>query len=734
MNRKEKILSFIQSKEYVPLKTDEMAAVLCVPSEDMDEFLSYLDELQSEGKIYVTKKGRYIAVDENSDVISGVLHCNARGFFGFVINDGGDVFVAGDNLADAVNNDTVLVRLDGSGDGGRKREGHVIKVLSRGNKTLVGVIRREKNGFYKMYPDSNQFYFSVRIAPDDMMNAKIGDRVSAEITEYGRDGKIYGRVTAVLGNEQSLKGCIEGIILDNGIKQEFDESTLKEAEKIPNEITDIGGRADFRDMTIFTIDGDDARDFDDAVSLSRLNNGNYSLGVHIADVTHYVLRDGALDREAFTRGTSVYLADRVIPMLPEKLSNGICSLNPNVDRFTLSVIMEVSPEGQVVSHELKKAVIRSKERMTYNNVNKILSGDEELNERYSHIVPTLREMEMLAEILRKKRDKRGAIQFDFPESGIRVDEDGNPIEIVKIVRGKSEKIIEEFMLLANETVAEYAFWAELPFVYRVHEAPSPEKLTEFNAFLQNFNLAVKERIDGDSPIHPKALQTILDKVKDTHEERMVATRMLRSLMKADYRTENLGHFGLAAKYYCHFTSPIRRYPDLIIHRALKLFLDGKEIHLDMSKAAIQSSDREVAAENTERDTDDLMKTAYMSQFIGQSFDGVVSSVTNFGMFVELENSVEGLIRAENMEGDYFEFYESTNSLVGKRTGRIYRIGDEVSVVLARADIISRQIDFVLEKDAKTYERKHLYKAKKQVAAKKKKSGNYRKRVVKKRKR
>lgn len=734
MERKEKILSFIQSKTYVPLKFDELAAVLDVPSSDLEEFLTYLDELQSEGKIYITKKKRYIAVDEKSDIVSGVLRCNAKGFFGFVLNDGGDVFVAGDKLGNAISNDTVLVRLDNSESKDKKREGHIIKVVARGNKSLVGVIRREKNGFFRMHPDNGQFYFSVKIAPEDMMSAKIGDRVSCEITEYDKDGKIHGRVTAILGDEKSLKGCIEGIILENSIKQEFDPETLFEAQQIPDEITNIGNRADFRSMTIFTIDGDDARDFDDAVSLSMLDNGNYSLGVHIADVTHYVRENSALDNEAFGRGTSVYLADRVIPMLPEKLSNGICSLNPNVDRFTLSVIMEVNADGQVVSHELKKAVIRSKERMTYNNVNKILADDDELNARYSHIVPTLHLMEQLAEILRKKRDRRGAIQFDFPESGIRVDEDGNPIEIIKIVRGKSEKIIEEFMLLANETVAEYAFWAELPFVYRVHEAPSAEKLTDFNAFLQNFNLSVKERIDGDSPIHPKSLQSILDSVKDTPEERMVATRMLRSLMKADYRTENLGHFGLAAKYYCHFTSPIRRYPDLIIHRALKLFLDGKEIHCDVSKAAAQSSDREVAAENAERDTDDLMKTAFMSQYIGETFGGVVSNFMHFGIFVELENSVEGLIRVENMEGDYFEFDETSNSLIGRRTGQIYRVGDEVSVVLAKADIISRQIDFVLEKDAKSAVLKKFEKTKKKVIAKKQISRNHRKRVMKKRKR
>lgn len=705
MERKEKILLFMKSKEYVPLKFKELAMVLDVPKEDEAELLRLLDELLEEGRIYLTKKKRYVCVDSKDGVVAGRLRCNAKGFFGFVICDEeaeADIFIPGEKLGDALDSDRVLVKIDNVNVKTKKREGHIIKVLERGNKIIVGVICKEKDGIFRLRPDNRQIYTKVRILPENMMTAQLGARVACEITEYTENGKVYGRVVSVLGEEESLKSCIEGIIIENGIKQEFDEETLAEAENAPSVVTaaDRADREDLRDMMIFTIDGDDARDFDDAVSLSILNNGNYYLGVHIADVTHYVRAGSALDHEAFERGTSVYLADRVIPMLPKRLSNGICSLNPDVDRLTLSVFMEVNADGEVVSHKLEKTVICSKERMTYNKVNSILEdGDKELTEQYRHIVPTLKLMEELSKILRTKRDKRGAIQFEFPETGIIVDENGEPVEIVKEIRGTSQKLIEEFMLLANETIAEYAFWSELPFVYRVHEAPGTDKITEFNEFLRNFNLSIKGRIDDDNPIHPKALQGILDAVKDTPEERVVAANMLRSLMKAEYKTENLGHFGLAAKYYCHFTSPIRRYPDLTIHRILKEFLDGREIRCDVEKAAAHSSDREIAAEHSERDVEDLMKTAYMSKYIGEAFEGVVSSVTNFGIFVELENSVEGLMRVENMHGDYFEFDEGSNTLIGKRTGMTYRIGDTVRVVAARTDLMLRQIDFVLEKDA-----------------------------------
>lgn len=734
MERKEKILSYLTSKEYIPLNFRELLVVLDVPQSDEAEFLAILDELCTEGKIYTTKKGRYTAVANEPMTLVGQLSCNAKGHFGFVICDDEseeDIFVSGEDMGNALHSDKVLVRLDKSKDKLHHRQGHIIKVLGRGNKTVVGVIYKEKDGYFHLRPDSRRIYKKISIAPEKAMTAHVGDRVAADITTYSESGKVFGEIISVLGDEQSLKGCIEGIIFSNKIKQEFDRETILEADKIPESVDEgqLEGREDLREMLIFTIDGDDARDFDDAVSLTILENGNYYLGVHIADVSEYVTDGSALEQEAYERATSVYLADRVIPMLPERLSNGICSLNPNVDRLTLSMFMEITGDGNIVNHKLCKTVIRSKERMTYNNVNKILEdNDSELCERYNYMLPTLKLMEALAQILREKRDKRGAIQFDFPESRIVVNEDGEPIEIAKEIRGTSNKMIEEFMLAANETVAEYAFWSEIPFIYRNHEAPSIEKITAFNNFIMHFGLSFKGKIDRDNPIHPKALQKILDDVAGTPEERIVSSTMLQSLMKAKYNEFNSGHFGLAAKYYCHFTSPIRRYPDLAIHRILKEFIDGR---LDESKlsylssytaaASNHSSDCEMNAEHAERDVDDLMKAAYMSGFIGETFEGIVANVTSFGMFVELENSVEGLIRVENMSDDYYEFDEHAHALVGRRKKRIFTTGDSVKVVLAHTDMLLRQIDFVLEKDATKKILKSFEKKEEKVNHKKKKN-------------
>lgn len=724
MDRKERILAFINSKEYVPLKFKELMAVLDVPTEAEEQLSEILSELCVEGKIYVTKKGRYVSVDNESLCAVGRLSCNAKGYFGFLIcddEDEEDVFVSGDDMATALNGDKVLVRIDKTDKKLNHRQGRVIKVLDRHNKIIVGIIYKEKDGYFYLRPDNRQIYAKVSIAPEKIMTAQVGDRVAASVIKYTESGKVFGEVISVLGDENSLKSCVEGIIIGNDIKQEFDKETLREADKIPQSVdtSKLDGREDLRDMLIFTIDGDDARDFDDAVSLTLTDNGNYYLGVHIADVSEYVTDGSALEHEAYERGTSVYLADRVIPMLPERLSNGICSLNPKVDRLTLSVFMEITGDGNVLNHKLCKSVICSKERMTYNNVNKILEeNDVQLCERYNYMIPTLKLMESLAQILRGKRTQRGAIQFDFPESHVLVNEDGEPVDIVKDIRGVSNKMIEEFMLVANETIAEYAFWAEIPFIYRNHEAPSLEKIMAFNDFITHFGFSFKGKIDRDNPIHPKALQKILDDVTGTPEERIISSTMLQSLMKAKYSEENLGHFGLAAKYYCHFTSPIRRYPDLAIHRLLKDFLDGKltgdripYLKNYVAAAGKQSSECEVNAEHAERDVDDLMKTAYMSSFVGETFEGVVANVTNFGMFVELENSVEGLIRLENMTDDYYEFDERTNILTGRRKKRTYQSGDCVKVVLARADILLRQIDFVLERDAtkkilKTFEKKH----------------------------
>lgn len=712
MDRKERISAYINSKEYVPLKFEELVLVLDVPDKDENELCDILSELCFEGRIYKTKKGRYAPVNPESRIAAGKLFCSAKGFFGFIVCEAeneDDIFISGDDMADALNGDRVLVSITEDEKSGHCRQGRVIRVLERHNKTVVGVIYKKKGGYLCLRPDNRRIYTKIIIPPKKSMSARIGDRAAAAVAKYEKNGKVFGELVSILGNENSLKSCVEGIIIENGIKQEFNEDTLREADKIRQFVDEeaAGGREDLRGMIIFTIDGDDARDFDDAVSLTLTDNGNYCLGVHIADVSEYVTEGSALDREAYERGTSVYLADRVIPMLHEKLSNGICSLNPNVDRLTLSVFMEISGDGTVVNHRLVKSVIRSAERMTYNNVNSILEdSDETLSKKYSHLVPTLKLMEGLSRILYNKRSKRGAVNFDFPESKVIVNNEGEPIKIVKETRGVSNKMIEEFMLAANETVAEYAFWAKIPFIYRNHESPSTDKILAFSEFIHRFGLSIKGKIDRDNPIHPKALQRILDEIHGTPNERIIASTMLQSLMKAKYSNENLGHFGLAARYYCHFTSPIRRYPDLVIHRIIKSFIDGKLSESRLSylggftaAASAHSSECEVNAEHAERDVDDLMKTAYMRDFTGKSFEAVISNITSFGMFVELENSVEGLIRSENMTDNYYEFDENTGLLTGRRKKRKYAAGDCVRVTLARADIMLRQIDFVLTKDA-----------------------------------
>lgn len=662
------------------------------------------------------------------NIAEGTLLCNAKGFFGFLISDDDsfeDIFIAGDNMAGALSGDRVEVRISERKSIQGHHEGTVIKILERANKTIVGVVYREKDGYLCVRPDNRQLYTKILIHPDDALDAKIGDRVVVSSLEYSKNGKVHGEITECLGNEDNLKSLVESIIIGNNIKQDFDIETLREADKISQTVTkkQTEGREDLRDKLIFTIDGDDAKDFDDAVSIDKLDNGNYLLGVHIADVTEYVREKTALDNEAYERGTSVYLADRVIPMLPESLSNGICSLNSNVDRLTLSCFMEIDKNGTVVNNRLAKTVIRSKERMTYNNVNTLLKGESrKLKERYEYMLPTLKDMEKLAEILRKKRIRRGAIDFDFPECRVLVDKNGEPADIVKEIRGASNRMIEEFMLAANETVAEFAYWSEIPFVYRSHEPPSFDKIKAFNTLLLRFGLQIKGKIDEDNPIKPKALQKVLDDISGESGERVVASEMLHSLMKAKYTAENLGHFGLAAKYYCHFTSPIRRYPDLAVHRILKKMLDGKVtdgMKAFAQKAASNSSEREVAAELTERDVDDLMKAAYMSRFVGKDYEAVISNVTGFGMFVELDNTVEGLIRPQHMTDDYYEFDEHTGAITGRKTGKSYSTGDVVRVVLARADVLTRQIDFVLEADADAVLRKFMSKpAPKQPARKK----------------
>ena len=701
MDRKDRIFAFMNDDSYVPLTFSELALVLCVPENDMEEFQSILDELVFEGKIFVSKKGRF-AVCEKNLMFQGVLRTNPRGRFGFVTceNFEDDIYIPKDSFATAIDRDRVLVKITGKERG--RYEGAVKEVLERGNSQISAVVCDD----FTAKSDNPRIFSDIKLT--ELNNAKIGDRVLIELTDYAKNGDIFGEVVSILGNSRDIKTLTEAIILEHNVTKEFSEDALLEANAFPEEISenDTQGRLDLTDEVIFTIDGDDARDFDDAVSLKVLENGNFELGVHIADVTHYVTEGSFLNEDAFNRATSVYLPDRVIPMLPERLSNGLCSLNPKVKRLTLSVILEIDKGGQVLKNKIAKSVIRSCERMTYNNVAKIFDGDKELCEKYSHIVPTLKEMLKLSHILAKKREERGSINFDFPESKVILGEDGFPTGIAKVIRNDAHKLIEEFMLVANETVAEFAFWSDIPFVYRVHQEPDGEKIESFRRFIGGFGLYIR-----GNEVYPKDLQQILDQVKDTPNETLIGTYMLRSLMKAEYLPSCDGHFGLATKYYCHFTSPIRRYPDLMIHRILKDFLDGKDVSVFeniVGDASKHSSEKEREAELCERDVTDLLKTAYIADYVGCEAKATISGVTSFGIFAELENTVEGLIRLESIKGDFYEYDEENRRIVGRRHGRIYKIGDQIEIEVVRADLLTRQIDFIF-KGHKIPERKPIKK-------------------------
>lgn len=689
MNRKEKIFAYISDDSYIPLTFEEMAAVLDVPEDDLPELNAILDELISEGKIFCSKRKRY-ALCEKNNMFTGTLRINPRGGFGFVTCEhrSDDIFIPYDRINTAIDGDTVLVKLTGHSRG--RDEGKILSVTERNQNPISAVLTDD----FSAVPDNPRMQFTVKLTETN--GAKVGDRVLLQLTEFRQNGTVYGEVTQVLGNSRDLKTLTDAIIIENGIIPGFSDEEIAESNAFPEKLSekDFIGRHDFTHDTVFTIDGDDARDFDDAVSLKLLPGGNYELGVHIADVTHYVTENSALDRGAFDRGTSVYLTDRVIPMLPQRLSNGLCSLNPHENRLTLSVIMEIDKNsGNVVRHTIEKGVICSCERMTYNNVAKILEGDAELSDKYKHILPNLLNMYKLSQLLQKRRAERGSINFDFPEPIIILDENKIPIAVEKEVRNDAHKLIEEFMLIANETVAEFAYWAEIPFVYRVHEQPNNEKMDSFRKFIGSFGYVMKGK-----EVFPKDLQQILTEIEGTENETMIATYMLRSLMKAEYKPECTGHFGLAAKYYCHFTSPIRRYPDLTIHRILKDFLSGRDLSRYgefVKDASAHSSETERTAELCERSVSDLFKAAYIQNFVGCEFPAVISGVTNFGIFAELDNTVEGLIHLETINGDYYEYDENSRCIIGKRHGKTFRIGDRINIEIVRADLQTRQVDFIL---------------------------------------
>lgn len=696
--RKELVCELVRDELYVPMKEKEMAAFMQVSKEDREDFRKVLDELLKEGKISVGSKGKYRKPDE--DMVTGTFISNARGF-GFVEVEGrdGDLFIPAAYVKDAYHNDTVQAKVL-PGQKGKRQEAEIVRVISRGTVSVVGTYQKSKS-FGFVVPDNMKLASDIFIPAERSKGAVDGHKVVVELTDYGNDKKKpEGKVVEILGHINDPGVDILSIVRNYDLPMEFDERVMHQAQRVAEEVSqaDRQGREDLRNLCMVTIDGEDAKDLDDAVSVSK-EGDDYLLGVHIADVTNYVQENSALDREALKRGTSVYLVDRVIPMLPHKLSNGICSLNAGVDRLALSCMMRISPKGEVVDYRIMESVICVDRRMSYTSVKKILEDkDEAEREKYKELIPMFEQMEELAGILRGKRRKRGSIDFDFPETKIILDKEGHPVEIKPYERNTATKIIEDFMLLANETVAQHFYWLELPFVYRSHDNPDPEKITQLGIFISNFGYGIKTTKEE---IHPKEIQKLLGKIEGTPEEAMISRLALRSMKRAKYSVDCTGHFGLACQYYCHFTSPIRRYPDLQIHRIIKEQLRGrlKEnriMHYNeiLPQVADHSSRMERRADEAERETDKLKKTEYMENHIGERFEGVISGITAWGIYVELPNTVEGLIHVSSLNGDYYYYDEANYEMVGRDTGRKYKLGEKIAVVVESTDRFARTVDFV----------------------------------------
>ena len=698
--RKKTIYDFICDEFYVPMKIKEIAIMLNVPKEQRRELQEVLDELVCDGKIEVSAKGKYSKAE--GKYLTGIFTAHQRGF-GFVTVPGEDedIFIPEAQVNGAMHLDTVQVAVTKGASSEKRREGSVVKILKRGMEQLVCYYEESKNYGFAV-PDNPRFTQDIFIPKEHSMGAVRGHKVVVQITEYGKNGrKPEGKVVEILGHVNDPGTDIMSIVRGYDLPMEFPAKVLKQAERVPDEVSeaDMAGRMDLRDWQTVTIDGEDAKDLDDAITLTK-ENGKYTLGVHIADVTNYVQEHSALDVEALNRGTSVYLVDRVIPMLPHKLSNGICSLNAGENRLALSCIMTIDEKGNVVDHTIAETVIKVDRRMSYNSVKKILEDkDEAERAKYEELIPMFELMQELAGILRKKRMSRGSIDFDFPETKIILNEQGKPVDIKPYDRNVATKIIEDFMLIANEIVAQDYFWQELPFVYRTHENPDPDKIKKLCAFIQNFGYNL--HLSGEE-LHPKELQKLLDKIEGSPEEALLSRLTLRSMKQAKYTVDCTGHFGLAAKYYCHFTSPIRRYPDLQIHRIIKDRLrnrmtEKRKEHYEkiLPEVAKQSSERERRAEEAERETIKLKKAQLMSEHIGETFTGVISSVTGWGMYVELPNTVEGMVHITSLTDDYYRFVEETYELVGEATGKQYKLGQTVDIVVQSVDELMRTIDFVL---------------------------------------
>ena len=703
--RKNLICELVNDKFYVPMKEKELAAFMQVRPEEREELKTILNDLLMEGRLQISKRGKYSKGEEGGGLV-GTFISHPKGF-GFVEIEGRseDLYIPESGVNGAFHQDQVQVELL-KGQGGRRQEARIVKILSHGLTKVVGTYQKSKS-FGFVIPDLEKISTDIYIPAEGSKGAVTGHKVVVELTDYGDDKhKPEGRITEILGHVNDPGVDILSIVKGYDLPVEFEEKLLNQAERVGKPVSeaDMAGRRDLRSLQMVTIDGEDAKDLDDAVSLTR-EGENYCLGVHIADVSNYVQENSALDREALNRGTSVYLVDRVIPMLPHTLSNGICSLNQGEDRLALSCLMKVNKKGEVISYEIAETVICVDRRMSYTAVRKILEeGDLELIQEYEELVPMFQDMQELAAILRKKRRQRGSIDFDFPESKIILDQKGNPVSIEPYERNVATDLIEDFMLLANETVAQHFYWMEVPFLYRTHETPDTEKIEKLATFIHNFGYHIKIKT-SDHEVHPKEIQKLLASIEGTEEEALIARLALRSMKQAKYSVECTGHFGLACACYCHFTSPIRRYPDLQIHRIIKEQLRGrlmekrighyKEI---LPEVARQTSRLERRADEAERETDKLKKAQYMKHHIGETLEGIISGITAWGIYVELPNTVEGMIHVARLTGDYYYYKEETFEMVGRDTGRCFKLGQRLKVFVDSVDMVSKSVDFLLAED------------------------------------
>lgn len=692
------ILDFIKSNNLNFRNRTELATALSSGlGYDFTTAYSYIGEMIERGDLMVEGKDKLATIDELG-LKKGVLVGNARGFAFCKFRDNGetpDVFIPPVALKTALHNDTVLVKIRKNGD---RTEGAVVKIVERNAKNIVGTLDIVNQGLGFVKPDDTRYFKDILVRNIKKFNVKAGDKVVCRITKYvAGDKNPQGAITEVLGLNGDPKIEMLAIIRENNLYEEFEPEVLAEAKTLPQKVPEsaLHGRRDFTDQNIVTIDSFDTKDIDDAVGITENNDGTFTLGVHIADVSEYVKQNSPLDNEAYKRGTSVYFPDLVYPMLPRELSNGICSLNPKVLRLTLSVIMKIDSDGDVIDYEICEGYIKSREKMTYKDVFAILNDDEETCKKYDYLVKDFKSMQKLHRILEKKRQKRGALEFDLPECKFVMDEAGHVVDVVLYERNEAHMLIESFMLIANETVAHACCKEKIPFLYRVHEQPDGQKMFDFFQFAGQFGYKVA---DNPDKVTPKELQHLLKKVEGKPYEKLINSVMLRSLQKARYAPKNLGHFGIAAKDYCHFTSPIRRYPDLLIHRIIKKFYlrnkDKKAMEWYnefVEEASLLTSEREKLAECAEREVDDLKKADYMQNHVGEIYEGVVSGATNFGVFVELPNTVEGMCSMENLPTDNYVFIEKLYKLSG--TKHDYQLGQKVRVMVDSVNLRKRQINF-----------------------------------------